>query len=157
MDSRSVPCLPSNLQPLFASAWHRRRRPWNLQRRGSRLLLTAPMRPGKTGGWCLPVQIGRGRADQKAEEPSEQQQQEALGSDEAHADGEEVRCFVEGGKGTHDLGVDLRWCPDLHSAEKGREVVLVHAVQEGGSCALAGLIVGDEIRRLNDTPLQVRT
>ena len=79
----------------------------------------------------------------------------ALGSDEA--DGEELRCFVEGGKGTHDLGVDLRWCPDLHSPEKGREVVLVHAVQEGGSCALAGLIVGDEIRRLNDTPLQVRT
>ena len=81
--------------------------------------------------------------------------QQALGSDKA--DGEEVRCFVAGGKGTHDLGVDLRWCPDLHSAEKGREVVLVHAVQEGGSCALAGLIVGDEIRRLNDKPLQVRT
>ena len=92
----------------------------------------------------------------KAKKHSEQQgRKEALGSDEA--DGEEVRCLVEGGKGTHDLGVDLRWCPDLHSAEKGREVVLVHAVQEGGSCALAGLIVGDEIRRLNDTPLQVRT
>ena len=74
----------------------------------------------------------------------------------AETDGEEVVCFIQGGKGSRDLGVDLRWCPDQHSAEKGREVVLVSAVHEGGSCALAGIAPGDVLLKINDKPLQVR-
>ena len=74
----------------------------------------------------------------------------------AETDGEEVLCFIQGGKGSRDLGVDLRWCPDLHSAEQGKEVVLVSAVHEGGSCALAGIAPGDVLLKINDKPLQVR-
>lgn len=73
------------------------------------------------------------------------------------ADGdEEILCAVEGGKGTRDLGVDLRWCPDSHSADPGGEVVIVSKVHEGGGCESAGLVAGDVLLRLNDKPLQVR-